>query len=80
MAPRAPTRIPTLHAATQICQPGAEANQETLYQMAFHRLKIKRNELPAHALIVAEPFRLAAASQACAQRARSPTRATGRRQ
>ena len=51
-------------AMIQICQPNAEASQETLYSEAFRRLELKRSVLPAYALIVAEPFRLAAASQA----------------
>ena len=46
----------------QICQPRAEATQETLYQLAFRRLELRRCDLPEMAMIVAEPFRLAAAA------------------
>ena len=45
----------------QICQPGAEATQQTLYPTVFHRLRLRRADLPEHAAIIAEPFRLAAA-------------------
>jgi len=51
-------------ASIQICQPRAEATQDTLHQLAFRRLQLKRSDLPNMAMIVAEPFRLASASAA----------------
>ena len=46
----------------QICQPGAEASQESLFPLAFRRLGLARADLSEHAAIIAEPFRLAHAS------------------
>jgi hypothetical protein len=43
----------------QICQPGAECSQETLYQSAFRKLGLRRADMTKHAMIIAEPFRLA---------------------
>jgi len=45
----------------QICQPRAEATQDSLFPLAFRRLELRRCDLPDMAMIVAEPFRLAAA-------------------
>mmetsp|Transcript_12232 Transcript_12232/g.26422 ORF Transcript_12232/g.26422 Transcript_12232/m.26422 type:complete len:608 (-) Transcript_12232:466-2289(-) len=53
MADGAPAKI-------QICEPRAEASQQTLYTHVFRRLGLKRPQLAQMALIVAEPFRLAA--------------------
>ena len=47
----------------QICQPRAEATQDSLFPLAFRRLELRRCDLPNMAMIVAEPFRLAAASE-----------------
>ena len=44
----------------QICQPGAEASAESMFSLAFRRLGLQRTDMPSHALIVSEPFRLAA--------------------
>jgi hypothetical protein len=44
----------------QICTPGAEANPESMFALAFRRLRLQRTDLPQHALIVSEPFKLAA--------------------
>ena len=45
----------------QICQPGAEATQESLFPLTFRKLGMRRADLSEHAIIVSEPFRLAAA-------------------
>ena len=46
----------------QICQPGAEASQESLYHLAFRRLGLGRVDMSTHAAIISEPFRLASAA------------------
>ena len=43
----------------QICQPGAEATQESLFPLAFRRLGLRRADISEYAAIVSEPFRLA---------------------
>ena len=43
----------------QICSPGAEATQESLYALAFRRLGLRRADISEFAAIVSEPFRLA---------------------
>ena len=43
----------------QICQPGAEATQESVYPVAFRLLNLRRADISAYAAIVSEPFRLA---------------------
>ena len=45
----------------QICMPGQEATQQSLYPIAFRRLGLHRRDVANHAVIVSEPFRLAAA-------------------
>ena len=44
----------------QICQPGAEASAESMYALVFRRLGLRRTALPSTALILSEPFKLAA--------------------
>ena len=44
----------------QICHPGAEATQESVFGVACRRLGLSRQELSSYNLLVAEPFALAA--------------------
>ena len=67
----APPRASTLTLTLTLTQhpypipnPNPDPNQDTLHQLAFRRLALKRCDLPNMAMIVAEPFRLAAASAA----------------
>ena len=48
----------------QICEPGAEASQESLYATSFRRLGLQRADMKQHAVIVSEPYRLAAEANA----------------
>ena len=59
-----PSRPPLTTRASAPPTPNPHPHQDTLHQLAFRRLELKRCDLPNMAMIVAEPFRLAAASAA----------------
>ena len=62
--PPPPSRPPLTTRASAPPTPNPHPHQDTLHQLAFRRLELKRCDLPNMAMIVAEPFRLAAASAA----------------